>query len=193
MRPARREVLTLPNVISVIRLVVLVPIVIWLMREPGDRILATAALAMFGATDWIDGFIARRWNMASRVGAVLDPVADRLGIALICAAMTLFGILPVWMLLVIVLTDLALGIVGATRMHATQDSHVTWLGKIRTALIMTGLPLLLLGSAPTLATTPIETIALVLLSIGVILHLAAGIHYALMLIRIGRRRPTPEV
>ncbi|MBU8578898.1 CDP-alcohol phosphatidyltransferase family protein [Brevibacterium luteolum] len=189
MRPTRHEVLTLPNMISVIRLVVLVPIVIWLMREPDDRILATIALAVFGATDWIDGFIARRWNMASRVGAVLDPVADRLGIAFICAAMTVFGILPVWMLLVIVLTDFGLGLVGATRMHATQDSHVTWLGKIRTALIMTGLPLLLLGSAPKLADTPIETIALVLLSIGVVLHLAAGIHYALMLIRLGRQRP----
>ncbi|MFB9775799.1 CDP-alcohol phosphatidyltransferase family protein [Brevibacterium otitidis] len=189
MTLSRHGVFTLPNFISVARLVLLVPLVIWLMRDPDGRILATVALAVFGATDWIDGFIARRWDMTSRVGAILDPVADRLGIALICLAMTVFGILPLWMLLVIVLTDVGLGIVGATRLHATASSRVTWLGKIRTALIMTGLPLLLAGTARVLADTPVGAIALALLSVGVVLHLAAGIHYALMLIRLGRQRP----
>lgn len=178
--------LNVPNAISVARLVVLVPVVIWLMSMPEHRISATIALAVFGATDWIDGFWARRFGQVTRVGEILDPVADRLGITLICVAMTWFGILPLWMLAVIVLTDVFLGIVGTVRLDATVNSHVSWLGKGRTALIMTGLPVLLLSTASQLPDTPLHQIGTFLLSAGVVLHLAAGIDYAVRLIRTPR-------
>lgn len=178
--------LNVPNVISIVRLIVLVPVVIWLMSMPEHRIAATVMLAVFGATDWIDGFWARRFGQVTRVGEILDPVADRLGIAIICIAMAWFDILPMWMLFVIVLTDLFLGIVGAIRLDATSTSHVSWLGKVRTALIMTGLPLLLLSTATQLQDTPLHQVATFLLSAGVLLHLAAGVDYAVRLIRTPR-------
>lgn len=180
--------LNVPNAISVVRLVVLVPVVIWLMSMPEHRIAATIALAVFGATDWIDGFWARRFGQVTRVGEILDPVADRLGITLICVAMTWFGILPLWMLAVIVLTDVFLGIVGTVRLDATATSHVSWLGKGRTTLIMTGLPILLLSTASQLPDTPLHQVGTFLLSAGVVLHLAAGVDYAIRLIRTPRSR-----
>lgn len=181
--------LNVPNAISIIRILVLVPLVIWLMVDPDWRIAATIALAVFGATDWIDGFWARRYGQVTRVGEVLDPVADRLGIAIICVAMTLLGILPMWMLVVIVVTDVGLGIVGAIRIRAVAVSRVSWLGKFRTALIMVGLPLLLLSTDSLLADTPLYSIATFILSAGCFLHLAAGVDYALRLLRTPRAEP----
>lgn len=178
--------LNVPNVISIARLIVMVPLVIWLMSQPDLRIAATIALAVFGATDWIDGFWARRYGQVTRVGEILDPVADRVGIALICVAMTWFGILPLWMLAVIVLTDIGLGIVGLIRLDATVKSTVSWLGKVRTALIMTGLPILLLSTATQVPTVPLYQIAIFLLSVGVVLHVAAGVDYAIRLLRAPR-------
>lgn len=168
----------IPNGISVLRLVALMPLTVWLISQPEARIAATVSLAVFGATDWVDGFLARGWHQTTRVGAVLDPVADRVGIIVIVIAMMLFGILPAWMVWVIVGTDLVVGIVGLVRFEGTRAAHVTWLGKVRTALIMAGLPLLLLGSAPQLAGTPVSDIATVMLSAGCLVHVAAGLDYA---------------
>ena len=190
--PARRERwLNVPNAISVARLLVFVPLTIVLMASPDTRIAATVALALFGTTDWIDGFWARRFGQTTRVGEILDPVADRLGIAVICLAMTVFGILPLWILLVIVLVDLGLGLIGATRLHATAQTHVSWIGKIRTALIMVGLPMLLIATDTEFSTTPLDEVALALLTVGSVLHVVAGIDYALALIRAGRSQPRP--
>lgn len=167
-----------PNAISVVRLLVCVPLTVWLISLPDERIGATISLAVFGATDWIDGFLARRWGQTTRVGAVLDPVADRVGIIAIILAMMAFGILAPWMVWTIIATDLVVGVVGLLRFEGTKAAHVTWLGKTRTALIMAGLPLLLLGSARELAGTPVGDVATVMLSAGCLLHVAAGADYA---------------
>ncbi|GAA4284304.1 CDP-alcohol phosphatidyltransferase family protein [Brevibacterium daeguense] len=184
-----------PNTISVVRLVVLVPVVIWLMSQPEQRIAATIALAIFGGTDWIDGFWARKFGQVTRLGEILDPVADRLGIVIICVAMSWFGILPLWMLAVIMLTDVGLGIIGVIRLDATVRSTVSWLGKSRTALIMVGLPVLLLSTDSRLQDTPLDAIGIFLLSAGCVLHVAAGIDYAQRLLRAPRsagRRASPQ-
>jgi cardiolipin synthase (CMP-forming) len=178
--------LNVPNTISVVRLIVLVPVVIWLMSQSDQRIAATIALAIFGCTDWIDGFWARKFGQVTRLGEILDPVADRLGIVIICVAMSWFGILPLWMLAVIMLTDVGLGIVGVVRLDATVKSTVSWLGKIRTALIMVGLPVLLLSTDSRLQDTPLYMTGIFLLSAGCVLHLAAGIDYAFRLLRAPR-------
>ena len=184
--------LNVPNAISVVRLLVMVPLVIWLMRDPELRIAATIALAVFGATDWIDGFWARKFNQVTRLGEIMDPVADRLGITIIACAMTVFGILPVWMFIVIVVVDVGLGIVGLIRLDATAKNKVSWIGKIRTALIMIGLPLLLLSTDAALVDTPLEQIAIYMLTLGVILHADAGILYANALIKAPREgHPSP--
>ena len=184
---------TVPNLISVIRLVILVPVVIVLMSQAEHRIPATVALVIFGGTDWVDGFWARTTGQVSRLGEILDPVADRVGILCICVAMTAFEILPLWILLVIVLTDLVLGVIGLTRMQQVRQGRVSWLGKIRTAVLMTGLPFLLAGTDPVFADTPLATFGLFLLSVGTLLHLGAGTQYALRLLRPQQMRSHSRV
>src|SRR4029450_629077 len=74
---ARDRVLTLPNLVTVVRLSCL-PVFLWLLFGLEDRAAAAWLLAALGATDWVDGYLARHLHQESELGKVLDPVADRL-------------------------------------------------------------------------------------------------------------------
>src|SRR5690606_41178971 len=86
----RRDWATLPNLITLLRLGLVVPIVILILNRdhPG---LIVVLLAIFGASDWIDGYLARALNQVSTTGAVLDPITDRVSVATIALALVLAG------------------------------------------------------------------------------------------------------
>ena len=81
---------TLPNLITLLRLGFVVPIVILVLNH-AQPVLTVVLLAVFGASDWIDGYLARALNQVSATGAVLDPVADRIGVAMIALALAVAG------------------------------------------------------------------------------------------------------
>lgn len=87
--------LTIPNVISLARLA-LIPVLVWLLVGKDDLAAAGWLLGFIGATDWVDGYLARRLNQVSELGKALDPIADRLAVV----AALVFGIaaggLPAW-------------------------------------------------------------------------------------------------
>ena len=85
----------MPNVISVVRLACL-PLFLWLLFGRDNRAAAAALLAVLGATDWIDGYIARHWNQVSDLGKILDPVADRLLFFVGVGGILVDGAVPVW-------------------------------------------------------------------------------------------------
>lgn len=168
---------TIPNLVSLLRLVVFIPLTVWLVFQPGAEILATVSLAAFGASDWVDGFLARRLNQRSRVGELLDPLADRVGVILIGFALAAAGKLPWYVIITIFVVDAALLVIALFRMERVEKGHVLLVGKAKTALIMVGLPLMLLSFAPQLSPEPMRTIANVLLALGVVLHvIAAGLY-----------------
>ncbi|PPG33671.1 hypothetical protein C5E10_07565 [Pseudoclavibacter sp. RFBG4] len=177
---------TLPNAISVARLLVFVPLTIWLAAD-GRELAATLSLAAFGATDWIDGFLARRLGQVSRVGEVLDPVADRLGIIIIGFGLALLGYFPWFVLITIFLCDLALLVIGLARLERVREGRVNLLGKARSAFIMVAMPLHLLSYAEQVPAEPLRTITWWMLLIGTVLHVAAGAVYAVRYLR--RRAP----
>ena len=144
MPEAESRIFTIPNVISLIRLLC-VPIFVWLLwKEPPAPIAAGVLLAVLGATDWVDGYIARHFNQGSNLGKILDPTADR--VLLVAGAITLhfedLGI-GVDVVLVIILirevliagATIALGLAGARRID------VVWAGKAGTLALMFALPL----------------------------------------------------
>lgn len=142
---AAREdrILTLPNLITLVRLACL-PVFLWLLFGQEDRVWAASVLGALGATDWVDGFIARRWNQVSTVGKILDPVADRLLFFVGGAAIIIDGSIPLWVAVLVLVRELAvsaatigLALAGATRID------VTWWGKAGTFCIMFALPLFL--------------------------------------------------
>ena len=94
---------TLPNLITITR-VLLIPVVAFLLLDH-DYKLAFAVFAAAAVGDWVDGFIARRFNQMSQLGAVLDPVADKMTMMIVAMLQAAQGALPVWLAVVIVLRD----------------------------------------------------------------------------------------
>lgn len=164
---------TVPNAVTIARLGLIAPISVLIVQHAAP-VLALLLLALFGATDWIDGYLARRLGQTSAVGVVLDPVADRVGVVVIVLSFVAAGALPLWIVLVIVTVDVGLGILYLVRQPGPPPA-VTPIGKVRTAVLMTGVALLGVGLLPT--PLPFATAGRVLCGLGALLHLGAGLGY----------------
>jgi cardiolipin synthase len=137
---------TVPNLISLVRLLC-VPVFVYLLLGADRPLAAGVLLAVLGATDWVDGWIARRYDQGSAIGKVLDPVADR--VLLIAAAVVLLidGTVP-WVVGVLVLAREAVISVAVVALAAAgaRRIDVQWVGKAGTLALMFALPGFLLVS-----------------------------------------------
>src|SRR6516225_9275269 len=137
-QPGNR-IITIPNGISLVRLA-LVPVFLWLLWKPDPEPVAAAALLAFlGATDWVDGYIARHFDQGSELGKILDPTADRVllvagAIALLAADLGTAVNLMMCIILVrevlIAAAGISLAVAGARRIN------VVWAGKAGTLALM---------------------------------------------------------
>ncbi|MCU1397466.1 MAG: pgsA [Acidimicrobiales bacterium] len=141
------RILTIPNVMSLIRLCC-IPLFLYLLFGRDNRAGAAWLLGGLGATDWIDGYIARRFNQVSELGKVLDPTADRLMFIVALIGMIVDRAGPVWFYVLVLVRE---ALFGGTVLIATiagmKRFDVTWLGKLATFLLMFALPGLLIGSS----------------------------------------------
>lgn len=117
--------LTLPNLITVARFLLIAPIVVLIMQRDASATLIVLTV-LFGASDWVDGFVARRTGTVSRVGEILDPVADRLGIILITVALLIAGAFPLWVVITIVVVDATVAAFSLIRFADIAVLHVSW-------------------------------------------------------------------
>ena len=142
---ASARVLTIPNALSVLRLLG-VPLFLWLLLGPHADIAALIVLALSGLSDWADGVLARRLNQTSRIGALLDPAADRLYILATLVGLSIRQIIPWWLAALIVGRDLALApTVPLLRRRGSDPLPVHYLGKAATFCLLYAFPLLLLA------------------------------------------------
>jgi cardiolipin synthase (CMP-forming) len=139
----RDRVLTLPNVITLVRLACL-PIFLYLLFGEENRAAAAWLLAALGATDWVDGYLARHLGQVSTLGKILDPVADRLLFFVGAGGILIDGSVPTWFAVVVLVRETLVGIttivlaaLGAKRID------VTWYGKAGTFGLMVAFPLFL--------------------------------------------------
>jgi cardiolipin synthase len=141
------RVLTLPNVLSLLRLVG-VGVFLWLIVSERDG-AALAVLALSGVTDYLDGKIARRFNQVSRVGQLLDPIADRLYIVSTLLGLAWRDIIPWWLVAVLLLRDVLLAaLMLALRRVGVIGLPVHYVGKAATFNLIYAFPVLLLGARP---------------------------------------------
>lgn len=137
---------TVPNALSLLRLAG-VPVFLWLLLGPHADGWALAILFVSGFTDWADGVLARKLNQTSRIGALLDPAADRLYILATLLGLVLRHIIPWWLAVVIVGRDVVLGLcLPLLRRAGYAPPEVHYLGKAATFCLLYAFPFLLLGA-----------------------------------------------
>ncbi len=140
------RILTVPNVLSVIRLC-LIPVFVWLLFGRDNRVGAAVLLGALGATDWVDGFIARRYNQVSTLGKVLDPTADRLLLLVAVVSILIDGSVPAYVAIPVLIRETLVG--GTVLVLAAMGARridVTWVGKAGTFALMFAFPLFLAGN-----------------------------------------------
>lgn len=141
------RIVTIPNALSFVRLL-LVPLFLWLVLGPHEDVWALAVLMVSGITDYLDGYLARHLNQTSKIGAILDPVADRLFILAVVIGLSVRDIIPWWLAVILPLRDVFLfGLVPFLRTRGYSSLPVHFLGKAATASLLYAFPLLLLGDA----------------------------------------------
>lgn len=144
-------VLTVPNVISLIRLAC-IPLFVWLLFGADNRTDAALLFGALGATDWIDGYIARRFDQISEVGKILDPTADRLLLLVAVSSMIVDGSVPVWFAVATLVREGLIGL-GALLLLAlgVRRIDVTWWGKTATFALLWAFPCFLAGESTAFA------------------------------------------
>ena len=180
------RVWTLPNALSVLRLLG-VPLFLWLLLGPEADGWALVVLMVSGFTDWLDGKLARWLNQGSRLGALLDPAADRLYIVAALVALALRDIVPTWLVAVLIGRELVLGVaLLVLRRYGYPPLQVHYLGKAATLLLLYAFPGLLLayGSNPVAAVA--EPIAWALTIWGTALYVLSGAFYLVQVAGIVR-------
>ncbi|MGH3412035.1 MAG: CDP-alcohol phosphatidyltransferase family protein [Marmoricola sp.] len=181
---------TVPNAVSVLRLLG-VPLFCWLVLGPEADLWALAVMLGAGITDWLDGYLARRLSQASRLGALLDPVADRLYIVAVAVSLALRDIIPWWVALLLPARDLFLwALVPFLRRHGYAALPVHFLGKAATFCLLYAFPLLLLGDGQSAGARLAEVFGWAFAIWGIGLYWWAGLLYAWQVRRLvtDRRR-----
>lgn len=141
------RVWTVPNLVSALRLAA-IPVFVWLLFGIGDRGAAAWTLAAIGATDWVDGFLARRLDQVSELGKVLDPVADRLALVVGVGAIVIDGSAPLLLAGAVLLREALVTILMAVRTALRRPKlAVNRLGKTGTFLAYFAFPMWLGGNS----------------------------------------------
>ncbi len=147
---SKESVMTWPNLITLIRLLC-IPIFVWLLFGPDDRAAAAWLLAVLGSTDWVDGWIARRFDQMSEFGRLFDPTVDRLMFVVAIPAIVIDGSMELWLAVAILVREVSLAIIALIlQSRGITAMDVTWEGKTGAFLLMFAIPMFL-GAASTLS------------------------------------------
>jgi cardiolipin synthase len=180
------RVWTVPNALSVLRLLG-VPLFLWLLLGPHADGWAIAVLALSGVTDWADGKLARLLDQSSRLGALLDPAADRLYVVATLIALALRSVVPLWLVAVLVGRELVLGLaLLVLRRHGYPPLQVHYLGKAATFLLLYAFPFLLLADTSNVVGDVVRPVAWAFTIWGTALYVLAGLFYVIQAVGLVR-------
>jgi len=168
---------TIPNALSGLRLLG-VPVFFWLIVGPQNDGIALVVLIISSFTDWLDGYLARRLNQFSRLGELLDPLADRLYVVAALAALYIRGLLPLWVVATLILRDVAMsGLLIYLKRFGITGVPVHFVGKAATMNLLYALPLILLGTFAGLVGQVAQVFGWAFLLWGITMYWYAGYLY----------------
>jgi cardiolipin synthase len=188
--PSRRvssAIVTVPNAVTLVRLL-LMPVCAWLLAT-GEFGWGLVLTALVGSTDWVDGWLARRTGQVSRLGQLLDPLADRLLIVSVAIALVIQEVVPWQAAALLLLRDLVL-LCGwpLLKRRGIEPPEVVLLGKAATLVLLIALPVLTLGATSLPVADAARLLGLAGLWVGVVMYYLAGAVYVRMVLeRLGQR------
>ncbi|HXY65803.1 MAG TPA: CDP-alcohol phosphatidyltransferase family protein [Mycobacterium sp.] len=187
--PAHDRLLTVPNVLSAIRLM-LIPVFVYLLLVDHANAWAVAILMFSGASDWADGKIARLLNQSSKLGELLDPAVDRLYMVTVPVALGLRGVVPWWIIAVLLARDVLLAAeLPLLRTRGFTALPVIYIGKAATFALMSAFPLILLGHYDTTWSRVILACGWAFLIWGTYFYLWSFVLYTVQVVLVMRRLP----
>jgi len=181
------RLLTAPNVITAIRLAGL-PLFVWLVLGTERYLVAFWVLVAIAATDWIDGYVARRFDQVSRIGKLVDPLVDRLLLATAAITLLLAGLLPWSLLALILVRDVVVLSVSLAWFAGVPPIPVSRIGKLATALLMIGIPCFLLSGVEWTGAGVIRAVAWTSTVAGIVVYYLAAARYGRVALAIRRAR-----
>ena len=186
----RGRVLTVPNALSVLRLV-LVPVFLYLLFVAHANGWAVAVLMFSGFSDWADGKIARLVaNQSSRLGELLDPAVDRIYMVTVPVALAIYGAVPWWIVLTLIGRDAVLAAtLPVVRTRGLTALPVTYIGKAATFALMSAFPLILLGQWDALWSRVVLACGWAFLIWGLAMYLWSGVLYLVQVAMVVRQLP----
>jgi cardiolipin synthase len=191
-----RGVWTIPNAISLARLAG-IPVFLWLLLGEDRPLAAGILFAVLGATDWVDGYIARHFDQGSEIGKILDPVSDRIMLIAGAVGLILSGDVPVWVGVLVLAREALLSVVTLVLAAAgARRIDVQWVGKAGTLALMFALPLFVLVAElePSAARDVIEVLTWIFTIGGLILsYYAAALYIPLARVALRDGRAAREV
>ncbi len=169
---------TIPNAITLLRLLCL-PLFLWVLFGRENRHVAAWLLGAIGATDWVDGFLARRLNQTSEFGKVFDPTVDRLLFVVSIVALIIDGTVPLWFSVIVLAREVLVGLMMliGTIVFSMQRFDVTWWGKTAAFLLMFTFPGFLMGESGMPIAGAFALAAWILGIPGIVLSLYTGVAY----------------
>jgi cardiolipin synthase len=177
------RIFTIPNVISFVRLL-MIPVFLYLLFGRDSRAGAAGLLAFLGATDWVDGYIARHAHQTSRLGKILDPTADRLMLLVSVGAIIIDGAIPPVVAVLVLVREGAVAIAAVVlAAMGARRIDVTWYGKAGTFGLMFAIPFFLTAESTIGWRDTAEVLAWVCVIPGLVFGYIAAVQY----IPLGRR------
>ncbi len=169
---------TIPNAFTLVRLLLL-PVFLYVLFGLEDRAAAAWMLGALGATDWVDGYLARRLGQVSEFGKVFDPTVDRLLFVVATVAIIIDGSIPLWFALAVLVREVLVGLMMAiaTVVYKMRRIDVTYWGKVATFLLMFSVPGFLMGNSDFPGAEWFEAAAWILGIPGLILSYWTAIAY----------------
>ncbi|MFC8040494.1 CDP-alcohol phosphatidyltransferase family protein [Paenarthrobacter sp. NPDC057355] len=184
-------IFTVPNILTVLRFMG-VPLFVWLVLSEQEYGFAVLVLVVMGSTDWVDGYIARRFDQTSKLGRILDPMADRAALLAVAFTLVIAGVVQWWYLAALLVPDAILAIASWVYFRGHPDLPVSIIGKIRTALLLVGTPLLVLSKLPVPLTEVYFVAAWTFLGLGLVGHWIAAYNYFWAILRKGKELKTDD-
>ena len=177
---------TIPNALSAARLLG-VPVFFWLIVGPEKDGLALIILVISSFTDWLDGYLARRLNQFSRLGELLDPLADRLYVVAALIALFVRELIPIWVVVALLLRDVVMFLfLVYLKKFGYNGVPVHFVGKAATMNLLYALPLILLGTFSGLVGQVAEVFGWAFLLWGVSMYWYAAILYMKQILSLRR-------